>query len=92
MTDWERTISYRRPAVVPTEIDREAIQSAPDVRELGIEKLGLPKRIFYTLQMRGVMTVGDLLDVVKTGRKVRGIGVAYTAKVVERLREAGLSG
>ena len=90
--EWEHFIHYVRQREIPNEIDRYALESATDVGKLDISVLGLPKRIFYTLQQRGVMTVGELMDVVKTGRKVRGIGERYMKVITERMSEAGLSG
>lgn len=90
--EWEHFIRYVRQREIPTTLDREGIESAPDVTALDISVLGLPKRIYYTLQQRGVMTVGELVDVISSGRKVRGIGPKYNRVITERLKEAGLSG
>ena len=90
--EWEHFIHYVRKPNIPTTLDREGIESATDVNALDISVLGLPKRVYYTLQMRGVMTVGDLLEVIYEGRKVRGIGVAYMQIITERMAQAGLSG
>ena len=90
--EWEHFIHYVRKPNIPTTLDREGIETAEDVDELDISVLGLPKRIYYTLQQRGVMTVGELVDVISSGRKVRGIGERYMRVITERMAQAGLSG
>ena len=90
--EWEHFIHYVRQREIPTTLDREGIENAEDVTALDISVLGLPKRVYYTLQQRGVMTVGELLDVIEAGRRVRGIGPKYMQIIAERMAQAGLSG
>ena len=90
--EWEHFIHYVRKPNIPTTLDREGIESATDVNALDISVLGLPKRVYYTLQQRGVMTVGELVDVIESGRHVRGIGKEYMKVITERMAEAELSG
>ena len=89
--EWEHFIHYVRKPNIPTTLDREGIENSPDVNALDISVLGLPKRVYYTLQQRGVMTVGELMDVIESGRKVRGIGPKYMKVITERMAQAGLS-
>ena len=89
--EWEHFIHYVRQREIPNEIDRYALESAADVTALDISVLGLPKRVYYTLQQRGVMTVGELVEVIYEGRKVRGIGERYMKVITERMAQAGLS-
>ena len=37
------------------------------------------------------MTVGDLVDVISSGRRVRGTGKEYMKVITERMAQAGLS-
>ena len=89
--EWEHFIHYVRQREIPNEIDRYALESAADVTALDISVLGLPKRVYYTLQQRGVMTVVELMEVIYEGRKVRGIGERYMQIITERMAQAGLS-